>query len=70
MKGAHSSWIVPDWPAPPRVRALMTNRQGGVSGAPWDSMNLGEHVGDLPAHVHANRKHLSDVIGVRPVFLN
>jgi YfiH family protein len=33
-------------------------------------MNLGEHVGDLPAHVHANRKHLSDVIGVRPVFLN
>lgn len=70
MKGAHPSWITPDWPALPRVRALMTSRQGGVSGAPWDSMNLGEHVGDLPAHVHANRQHLSDVIGVRPVFLN
>ena len=25
------TWIVPDWPAPPRVRAFVTTREGGVS---------------------------------------
>ena len=33
--------------APPRVRALSTTRQGGVSVAPFDSFNLGHHVGEL-----------------------
>ncbi len=30
-----SDWIVPDWPAPPSVRALSTTRQGGVSTGPY-----------------------------------
>ncbi|HEY9145296.1 MAG TPA: laccase domain-containing protein, partial [Thiobacillus sp.] len=42
--------IVPDWPAPVRVSSLMTTRAGGVSQAPWGSFNLGDHVGDDPAH--------------------
>ena len=34
-------WIEPDWPAPPRVRGLVTTRNGGVSTGPYASMNLG-----------------------------
>ena len=62
-------WLVPDWPAPANVRAVFTTRQGGISTAPWDSMNLGNHVGDTPAHVNANRALLAQVTGVRSVFL-
>ena len=63
------SWLRPEWPAPPRVRAVMTDRRGGVSQAPWDSMNLGDHVGDHMPSVQTNRQRLRDAIGVRPVFL-
>ena len=35
-----ADWIVPDWPAPARVRSLVTTRNGGTSGPPFDSMNL------------------------------
>jgi YfiH family protein len=50
--------IQPDWPAPPRVRALTTTRDGGVSTGAWASLNLGLHVGDDPASVRANRRRL------------
>ncbi|MFT3811815.1 MAG: peptidoglycan editing factor PgeF [Acidovorax sp.] len=59
----------PDWPAPPGVRALCTTREGGVSAAPFDSLNLGDHVGDDPAAVQANRAALARAVGARPVFL-
>ncbi len=62
-------WLIPDWPAPPNVRALCTSRAGGVSRPPYDSLNLGDHVGDDPAAVAANRQILRDAIGVRSVFL-
>jgi len=62
-------WLVPDWPAPPQVKALLTTRFGGVSSAPFDRLNLGEHVRDDPAAVAANRQRLADAMGVRPVFL-
>lgn len=45
----------PDWPAPAHVHALVTTRLGGYSGAPWDSLNLGDHVEDDAAAVQANR---------------
>lgn len=48
----------PDWPAPANVHAVVTTRLGGVSLAPWDSLNLGQHVGDDPAHVRQNRERL------------
>ena len=63
------SWLQPDWPAPPHVRAVFTTRQGGSSSAPWDSLNLGDHVGDAPQNVAANRAALQLALGSRPVFL-
>ncbi len=48
-------WLEADWPAPPNVRTLITTRNGGVSAAPFHSLNLGLHVGDDPAAVAANR---------------
>ncbi len=40
------------------VCALSTQRGGGVSAAPYASLNLGDHVGDLPAAVAENRRRL------------
>ena len=48
----------------------MTERAGGVSGAPWDSMNLGSHVGDDPQAVAHNRQGLAERLGARPVFMD
>lgn len=62
-------WLVPQWPAPPHVRALCTTRVGGSSRAPFDSLNLGDHVGDSPAAVAANRSLLRQALGARPIFL-
>lgn len=62
--------IVPDWPAPPGVRAVFTTRVGGVSVAPFDSFNLGDHVRDEPLAVVANRERLAAFTApARPVFL-
>jgi polyphenol oxidase len=51
-------WLTPQWPAPAVVCALSTQRGGGVSAAPYASLNLGAHVGDLPAAVAENRRRL------------
>lgn len=53
-----TDWIVPNWPAPPRVRAVSTTRNGGVSSGPYASLNLGDHVGDNDADVTENRRRL------------
>ena len=66
----HPDWIVPDWPAPAGVRAVLTTRAGGVSSVPFDSMNLGGHVGDARHAVQANRALLQNAIGSQPVFLD
>ncbi|WP_369802481.1 peptidoglycan editing factor PgeF [Limnohabitans sp. DM1] len=63
------SWLRPQWPAPPNVKAIMTDRHGGVSAAPWDSMNLGDHVADSLDDVAQNRALLTQAIGLEPVFL-
>ena len=59
----------PDWTASPRVGALMSTRQGGVSAAPWDSLNLGIAVGDDPLAVAENRRRFTEALGARPVWL-
>jgi hypothetical protein len=51
--------MVPHWPAPPQVRAASTTRLGGVSSGPYAGLNLGDHVGDVPAAVAANRAALA-----------
>lgn len=61
--------IVPDWPAPARVKSFMTTRVGGASQAPWTSLNLGDHVGDDAGHVAANRAHLRGQLPAEPVWL-
>jgi YfiH family protein len=65
------AWIEPDWPAPAGVRALSTLRSGGVSAAPYASLNLGGHVGDAPEAVAQNRRTLAAVAGLpsEPVWL-
>lgn len=52
-------FIEPDWPAPPSVHAVFTTRVGGVSEAPFDSFNLGLHVGDDAQCVQRNRELLA-----------
>ncbi|MFG1932026.1 peptidoglycan editing factor PgeF [Mycobacterium sp. NPDC048908] len=42
-----------------RIRRVTTTRAGGVSAPPFDTFNLGDHVGDDPAAVAANRKRLA-----------
>lgn len=51
--------LVPDWPAPARIRALVTTREGGVSEGDYASLNLATHVGDAPTAVMRNRELLA-----------
>lgn len=62
--------IIPDWPAPPRVKAFFTTRAGGVSTHAYASLNLGAHVGDAPFHVAENRRRASELLPSAPVWLN
>ncbi|GGP48935.1 peptidoglycan editing factor PgeF [Saccharothrix coeruleofusca] len=49
-----------------RIRRVVTTREGGVSKPPYDSFNLGDHVGDDPRAVAANRRRLAEGIGLAP----
>ncbi|HEV2110974.1 MAG TPA: peptidoglycan editing factor PgeF [Gammaproteobacteria bacterium] len=60
----HAEWIRPDWPAPARVHAVSTTRDGGVSTGVYASLNLGQHVGDEPAAVAENRRRLLAALGL------
>lgn len=59
----HSA-LKPPWSSPGRVRAISTTRAGGVSGRPWHSLNLGDHVEDNPEHVQENRRKLAGSVGL------
>lgn len=65
-----NDWIVPDWPAPANVSALVTTRAGGMSRGPYASMNLAAHVGDDPAAVAENRRRLRERLPAEPHWLN
>jgi YfiH family protein len=58
-----TGFIDPDWPAPKRVRALVTTRHGGVSTGRYASFNLAGHCGDDPASVDTNRRRLLATTG-------
>lgn len=64
------SVLWPDWPAPPQVKAAVTTRAGGVSVAPYDSLNLGTHVGDEGDAVAENRRRLQQFLGCQAAWLN
>ena len=65
-----ADWLHPDWPAPANVRAVCTTRNGGTSSAPYDSLNLGTHVGDDANVVAHNRSRLQQALCAQPVFFN
>jgi hypothetical protein len=51
------------------VKALQTTRHGGVSAPPYDTFNLGLHVGDDPVRVNRNRQLLAPFMPSEPVWL-
>ena len=55
----HPDWLVPEWPAPAGVRALITTRVGGVSTGPYASFNVGYSTADDPHSTEENRARLS-----------
>jgi len=65
----HPDWILPDWPAPPHVKAVITTRAGGTSTGPYASLNLGLRTGDDARAVAANRARLYDVLPQAPRWL-
>ncbi|NPA72076.1 MAG: peptidoglycan editing factor PgeF [Gammaproteobacteria bacterium] len=65
-------FFIPEWPVPEGVNALCTNRQGGVSHAPFDGFNLAIHVGDHLEQVLVNRQTLFHAAKLpsQPVWLD
>ncbi|MFI4903947.1 MAG: peptidoglycan editing factor PgeF [Burkholderiales bacterium] len=62
-------WIVPSWPAPPRVHAFMTTRNGGVSDGARTALDIGgARDGDDPAIVE-NRRRLAAFLPAPPIWL-
>jgi hypothetical protein len=66
------AWLAPDWPAPQGVCAAFTLRGGGVSAPPWDSLNVGVHVGDAADAVQENRRRLRAALALpgEPLWLD
>ena len=71
MSAADLQVLTPDWPAPSRVRSVFTLRTGGVSVAPYDSLNLGASIGDSPEAVAENRRRVREKfrLPAEPVWL-
>lgn len=65
----HSDWIVPEWPAPANVKALITSRNGGVGSGAFASFNLGLRAGDDPQSVTENRARLRRLLPQEPKWL-
>ncbi|HEY4873678.1 MAG TPA: peptidoglycan editing factor PgeF [Steroidobacteraceae bacterium] len=59
-----ASYLTPDWPAPAGVRAAFTLRTAGVSLRPFDSLNIGAHVGDAAEAVTENRLRIRCALGL------
>jgi len=62
-------WIVPDWPAPPGVRTLITTRAGGASRGAYAGLNLGLRSGDDAEAVARNRASLRQWLPAEPLWL-
>ncbi len=60
-----------DWFIPKGVKLAFSQRTGGVSQPPFDSLNLGAHVGDDILAVEQNRQRLSEQLGLtaQPAWL-
>lgn len=69
MREPPRDWIVPDWPVPTNVRALITTRSGGVSTGRFASMDLGQRIEDDMQSVRTNRTSLRDLLPAEPKWL-
>jgi YfiH family protein len=69
MKPPHPDWIVPDWPAPPNVKAFITTRAGGVSVGPHASFNLGLRADEDSQTVSKNRAILREHLPQAPRWM-
>ncbi|MGH1430202.1 MAG: peptidoglycan editing factor PgeF [Neptuniibacter sp.] len=58
------NFVTAQWQAPANVKAVTTTRLGGYSSAPFDSLNLGDHVDDDANRVEQNREHLLQNLGL------
>ena len=65
-----ADWMTPDWPAPARVKAFVTTRNGGVSAGAYASLNLGTRVGDDSAAVEDNRARVRAWLPQDPRWLH
>lgn len=63
-------WISPQWPAPVRVRSLITTRNGGSSTGAFASFNLGLRCDDDLQAVAANRAALARHLPQPPRWLH
>ncbi|MCK4535412.1 MAG: peptidoglycan editing factor PgeF [Desulfuromonadales bacterium] len=63
------SYLQPDWAADFPVVAGFTTRHGGVSRAPFNSLNLGTNTADLEAHAEANRAAMARAFDLPPHLL-
>ena len=62
--------LIPNWQVPEHVQAFVSTRLGGVSKMPYDSLNIGKHVGDHSDHVEKNRELLQQMLPSKPLWLN
>jgi purine-nucleoside/S-methyl-5'-thioadenosine phosphorylase / adenosine deaminase len=69
LRGHGREWLVPDWNAPPHVRAFVTTRHGGVSTGAYASMNLGTRSGDDPVAVERNRRIVDNLVPSTPQWM-
>lgn len=67
LSQAFAGWLAPDLGV--GCAALFTTRDGGVSLGPYASLNLGDHVGDDPLAVQANRLRVEAALGVPAVWM-
>lgn len=65
------TFITPNWPAPKHIHAYTTTRKGGVSMAPYDAFNLGDHVEEPIDVVNQNRRLLKTKLNLinEPIWI-
>ena len=72
VNGPHGTWSyeAPNWANQFPIVMGDTFRHGGVSEAPYESLNLAFHVGDEPKHVRENRAIIAEYLGVEPTRIS
>lgn len=72
IHGDSVEWLLPDWPAPVAVKAVVSTRKGRLSQAPFDGFNTADHVGANPEDVDRCRRYFQQSFRLhqQPQWLN